>query len=628
MANINGANYSVVKGVYYVDGHFAIQQNGVWIDVKSEELIPGTKGEKGDRGPRGFQGDKGPKGDKGERGAQGPRGDKGAKGDPGNNIVLKGSVDFIYDLEDIENPELADAYICAADAHVYVFNGEIWIDCGRVRGPQGEKGERGDEGAPGEKGEAFKYEDFTQEQLESLRGPQGEKGEKGDKGDQGIPFTFDDLSNSQKEELKGEKGDKGDKGDPGESLKFEDLTDEQKEELRGPQGEQGPEGRRGPQGLQGDDLTFDDLTDEQKAELRGPAGPAGEALKFEDLTDEQKAELKGEKGDQGEVGPAGEKGDAFTYDDFTAEQLEALRGPQGEVGPQGPAGSDATVEAATVEELLAMYNDMQEDVPAAIEDVATESTVINASLVDFKADVYNKPAGTDVQVDFSDMYVSVALPVDEEYAMAEKTLKVDGEEVPETIKVSVGNNNFVTLNQYEVVDNEMKVSIPTLLLADDNNFTVEATGYKDETFAITVPDMGTPSVTAAKEANFNAGEYNVVDAGNGEVNIELVSTVSTPAWAQTGMTLLLFDFCDEAGNSLITADSTFMTKKVFSDNNTKATLGMTAPDNIAAFGESAKYHLALYVAVKDYAYDLKYKAILIGADYKCMNVTIHVPANI
>src|SRR5690625_579782 len=41
-------------------------------------------------------------------------------------------------------------------------------------GPQGPPGEQGDKGDP------FKYEDFTEEQLESLRGPQGEQGPPGE----------------------------------------------------------------------------------------------------------------------------------------------------------------------------------------------------------------------------------------------------------------------------------------------------------------------------------------------------------------------------------------------------------------------------------------------------------------
>lgn len=58
---------------------------------------------------------------------------------------------------------------------------------------------------------AVTFEELTEEQKELLRGPQGEQGPKGDTGEQGP------------------KGDKGDKGDP---FTFEDLTDEQKAELR------------------------------------------------------------------------------------------------------------------------------------------------------------------------------------------------------------------------------------------------------------------------------------------------------------------------------------------------------------------------------------------------------------
>lgn len=45
-----------------------------------------------------------------------------------------------------------------------------WVDIPAIVGP---------------KGEPFKYEDFTEEQLEGLKGPQGIPGEKGDTGAQG-----------------------------------------------------------------------------------------------------------------------------------------------------------------------------------------------------------------------------------------------------------------------------------------------------------------------------------------------------------------------------------------------------------------------------------------------------------
>ena len=293
----------------------------------------------------------------------------------------------------------------------------------------------------------------------------------------------------------------------------------------------------------------------------------------------------------------------------------------------GKADVDHIHEEASIEEVLAMYNDMQEEVPAPIDDVVEEAVVINAALVDFKADVYNQPAGSDLQAaDVSAMYVAVQLPEDEAYGMADKTLKIGGEEVPQVLRMSVGNNNFIEFDQYEVEGNELKVSIPTMLLADEPNFVLEATGFKDEEFAINVPAMQESVADVKKEATFNADQYNVVKVADNEFEVQLVSTVQAPSWSQKGMILVLFDLCNKNGVSVIEGDSTFITKKEYSYG--AEALGMTAIDNMAAFGEEAKPHLALYLPIGDAAYDLKYKAILIGAEYKCMNVIIHVPANI
>lgn len=56
------------------------------------------------------------------------------------------------------------------------------------------------------------------------------KGEKGDK------WTFEELTDAQKEELRGLKG------DDGEPLKWEDLTDAQKAEIKGQKGDDGDDG--------------------------------------------------------------------------------------------------------------------------------------------------------------------------------------------------------------------------------------------------------------------------------------------------------------------------------------------------------------------------------------------------
>ena len=117
-------------------------------------------------------------------------------------------------------------------------SGELRGDTGPA-GPQGEQGmqgEQGQQGLQGEKGEAFKYEDFTEEQLENLRGPQGLQGlqgiqgERGLQGEKGEPFTYLDFTPEQLESLKGEKGDTGERGEQG---------------IQGPQGEKGDNGKDG-----------------------------------------------------------------------------------------------------------------------------------------------------------------------------------------------------------------------------------------------------------------------------------------------------------------------------------------------------------------------------------------------
>ncbi len=77
---------------------------------------------------------------------------------------------------------------------------------------------RGTNGKDGSKGAPFKYEDFTQDQLEALRGPQGipgVPGQDGKDGEKGDPFTYDDFTTEQLEALRGEQGPQGIPGEPG-----------------------------------------------------------------------------------------------------------------------------------------------------------------------------------------------------------------------------------------------------------------------------------------------------------------------------------------------------------------------------------------------------------------------------
>ncbi len=89
------------------------------------------------------------------------------------------------------------------------------------------------------------------------------------------------------EVITGPPGPQGVQGEPGKPLRYEDLTPTQKAELKGPKGDKGDTGERGPQGVPGP---------------VGPAGPTGEQG------------IQGQTGPQGAPGPAGPKGDPGTTD--------------------------------------------------------------------------------------------------------------------------------------------------------------------------------------------------------------------------------------------------------------------------------------------------------------------------
>ena len=89
------------------------------------------------------------------------------------------------------------------------------------------------------------------------------------------------------EVITGPPGPQGVQGEPGKPLRYEDLTPSQKAELKGPKGDKGDTGERGPQGIAGP---------------AGPTGPRGDQG------------VQGQTGPQGVPGPAGPKGDPGTTD--------------------------------------------------------------------------------------------------------------------------------------------------------------------------------------------------------------------------------------------------------------------------------------------------------------------------
>lgn len=104
-----------------------------------------------------------------------------------------------------------------------------------------------------------------------------------------ITITADGIVQVIKigEVITGPPGPQGIQGEPGKPLRYEDLTPTQKAELKGPKGEPGNP---------------------------GVPGKDGKSLRYEDLTEQQKAELKGAKGDPGTPGAPGKDGKPGTTD--------------------------------------------------------------------------------------------------------------------------------------------------------------------------------------------------------------------------------------------------------------------------------------------------------------------------
>ena len=244
----------------------------------------------------------------------------------------------------------------------------------------------GKEGPPGPKGDPFTYEDFTPEQLENLKGPigetgpqgpigpQGEVGPKGPQGPKGEPFTYDDFTPEQLEKLKGPKGDTGPRGEQGPQGIQGSKGDV------GPQGPQGPIGETGPQGIQGP---------------QGPIGPQGEVGPQGPKGDTGPQGIQGPKGDVGPIGPQGpqgikgEKGDTGPQGPIGPQGLTGPEGPKGDTGPQGEKGKDTVWMGS--EEPSADYNIWVDPNGTSTDELATKKDLEN------KQDKLT--AGTNITID-------------------------------------------------------------------------------------------------------------------------------------------------------------------------------------------------------------------------------------
>ena len=173
----------------------------------------------------------------------------------------------------------------------------------------------------------------------------------GVKGDKGDPFTFADLTASQKEELRGEQGERGPIGkaivpsiDENGVMSFsiqDTAIAPNSVSVRGPQGpqgvqgQQGPMGATGPQGIQGIQGP-QGVQGEQGP--KGPAGATGETGPMGPTGPTGPQGPRGETGSQGIEGPRGLQGPKGDTGERGEKGEQGPRGPQGVQGPQGPQG--------------------------------------------------------------------------------------------------------------------------------------------------------------------------------------------------------------------------------------------------------------------------------------------------
>jgi len=239
----------------------------------------------------------GPPGKPGEGGVPGPPGPPGPEGPAGTGVNIKGSVPSAGDLP--SGAAIGDAWVAEDTSHLWMWDGDSWVDLGPIQGPEGPQGPVGPVGPPGPQGVAGPTGATGVTGSTGPQGPIGPTGAQGpigETGPQGVP---------------GPEGPKGDIGDTGP---------------------QGPIGLTGPEGPKGDPSTVPGPI--------GPAGPQGEI----GLTGPEGPQ--GIQGEVGPVGPEGPEGDVGPQGPIGLTGATGSQGPQGVKGDTGATG--ATGPASTV----------------------------------------------------------------------------------------------------------------------------------------------------------------------------------------------------------------------------------------------------------------------------------------
>ena len=219
--------------------------------LQGPQGVPGEKGERGEagpQGPQGLQGLQGIQGPVGPIGPQGPKGDAGAPFAIKKTYVSIEAMNADYSNEEIKEGEFViinTGNVSDEDNGKLFIKGttkfDFLVDLSGIQGIQGPKGDTGLQGERGEQGPAGQN---GAPGLQGPIGPAGPQGERGLTGEQGIPGPKGET---------GAPGPQGIQGQKGEAFRYEDFTEEQLEALKGPQGLQGEKGLTGATGQKGAD---------------------------------------------------------------------------------------------------------------------------------------------------------------------------------------------------------------------------------------------------------------------------------------------------------------------------------------------------------------------------------------
>lgn len=244
---------------------------------------------------------------------------KGPEGEPGTGVELQGVKDTAEELPETAEPGTSYLVGNKENNHLYVYDGG-WNDMGPMRGKTGPEGKPGVSPMIGENGNWFVWNVETQEFEDTGSFSGGSAPYIGNNGNwwigsndsgvsatgpKGDPFTYDDFTPEQLDELKGPKGD---------PFVYEDFTAEQLEQLKG------------------EPFEYEDFTPEQLEQLKG------EPFEYEDFTPEQLESLIGAPGSsiksiqrtKGNGAPGTTDTYTITMTDGSTQQFTVYNGKDGE----------------------------------------------------------------------------------------------------------------------------------------------------------------------------------------------------------------------------------------------------------------------------------------------------------